>query len=52
MNTLYAEVNSLLSFNDDDQQPFIIAYFASDESEGHILKHSSLTKNPTVNEVK
>ncbi|XP_031632690.1 protein 60A-like [Contarinia nasturtii] len=38
--------NFLLCYSDNELQPFITAYFESENPDGHVLKHSSLKKVP------
>lgn len=49
--TPIVDVNYLLSFTDDDHQPFIVAYFESTNGLGHTLEHKSLTNMSAIHEV-
>lgn len=40
--------NKLLSYSDNEKQPFITAYFANDESYGHVLARKPVKKMTTV----
>lgn len=42
MEPSYVSVNYLLSYSDNEHQPFITAYFENENGEGHSLKHGNI----------